>query len=65
MFLKSNNYQLEIKNYAELDKIDIAFTKQKIESVCIDHSENKNYNLILVADNDDGKSVLFELNLEL
>ncbi|MFN8282252.1 MAG: hypothetical protein U0U67_03510 [Chitinophagales bacterium] len=56
---------LTIQNYVELDKIDIAFSKQKIESVCIIHSENKNYKLVLVADNDDGKSVLFEVNLQL
>ena len=60
-----NQSELVIDNYIELDIIDISFSKQKIESVCIVHSENKNFNLILVADNDDGKSVLFELNVEL
>lgn len=60
-----NQSELVINNYIELDIIDISFSKQKIESVCIVHSENKNFNLILVADNDDGMSVLFELNVEL
>ena len=59
-----NQQELQIKNYIELDKIDVGFSKQKIESVCITQQQNKNYFLTLVADNDDGKSVLFELSVK-
>lgn len=62
---KLNQQELVIDNFIKLDEIDRQFAKQKIESVCITQQNNKNYDLVLVADNDDGKSVLFEVNLDL
>ncbi len=49
----------------ELDKVDAVFSKQKIESVCITRQQDKAYRCVLVADNDDGKSVLFEMDIQL
>ncbi|MCB0508687.1 MAG: hypothetical protein R2739_02170 [Chitinophagales bacterium] len=49
----------------ELEKIDTALTKQKIESVCITNVENGIYSCVLVADNDNGKSELFEIELDI
>jgi hypothetical protein len=54
-----------IEHIIELDKVEKVFSKQKMESVCITRQENKNYTCILVADNDDGKSVLFEMDIQL
>lgn len=62
---KLNQPELIIDNYVELDKTNEAFIQQKIESVCIHQQVNKQYKLTLVADNDDGKSVLFEISLDL
>lgn len=42
-----------------------AFTRQKIESVCLEKKEGSRYLLHLAADNDDGKSVLFKVALRL
>jgi hypothetical protein len=48
----------------DLEKADTRFKGQKIESVCI-MKENRNYiHLALVADNDDGSSMLFKLIIE-
>ena len=60
-----NQAELTIDTFILLDEIDEGFLKQKIESVCIHHQVNKQYKLTLVADNDDGKSVLFEISLDL
>lgn len=64
-YQKLNHQFLEIDMLIELDTIDSNFQKQKIESICISHQTNKNYTCVLVADNDDGKSVLFELEIYL
>ncbi len=45
----------------ELEQIDKRFAGQKIESVCILDENRKQMTLGLVADNDDGASVLFKL----
>ncbi len=48
----------------DLEAIDDRFKGQKIESVCIS-KETKNFlHLLLVADNDDGSSTIFELIAE-
>lgn len=60
-----NHQQLEIDKLIVLDTIDDAFKKQKIESICIIKKESKNYTCTLVADNDDGKSVLFEITISI
>lgn len=54
-----------VKHLIALDKVDAVFSKQKIESVCITRQLDKIYNCVLVADNDDGKSVLFEIEIQL
>lgn len=41
------------------------FTQQKIESICITKQQDKNYTCVLVADNDDGNSTLFEVEISL
>jgi hypothetical protein len=64
-YKKLNNKELVIDELIDLNKTDDLFLKQKIESVCLtDHSGN-HFSFVLVADNDDGKSVLFELQMEL
>ncbi|MDB5226312.1 MAG: hypothetical protein JWN78_505 [Bacteroidota bacterium] len=42
-----------------------AFIQQKIESICITKQQDKNYTCVLVADNDDGNSTLFEVEISL
>ena len=42
-----------------------AFTRQKIESVCMESFSGRTYRLHLAADNDDGKTVLFKINVSL
>lgn len=64
-YSKLNCQTLEIDTLIALDKIDDVFLQQKIESICIVHQEAKKYTCVLVADNDDGKSVLFELEMSL
>jgi len=56
---------LDIEQIIYLDKIDNAFKEQKIESICITESKNNFYKCTLVADNDDGKSQLFEIEIVL
>lgn len=40
------------------------FNRQKIESVCITRVSGNSYDLVLVADNDQGNSVLFDVQLD-
>lgn len=47
----------------DLLKVDKAFAKQKIESLTIVKEELKVVSLLLAADNDDGKSTLFKIEL--
>ena len=54
---------LDIHPLIYLDKVHSAFTEQKIESICITESKNNFYKCTLVADNDDGKSQLFEIEI--
>lgn len=60
-----NQQKIKIENFINLDTIDSSFDKQKVESVCIKNRDRNCYNLILVADNDDGKSVLFEIHIKI
>jgi len=64
-YQKLDNQSLEIDVLIELDTIDNDFHKQKIESICITKQNDKDYTCALVADNDDGKSVLFEITIEI
>ena len=47
--------------FIDLAEIDNQFEKQKIESICIQKNINSEDIIYLVADNDDGKSVIFEV----
>lgn len=57
------NNEILVDELMELETIDPAFEKQKIESVCITQHGESRYTCLLVADNDDGKSVLFEVEI--
>jgi hypothetical protein len=60
-----NGSKLKIEHTVKLDEVDVAFFRQKIESVCIISRQENLYRCVLVADNDDGKSVLFEVEFAL
>lgn len=47
----------------DLETIDARFKHQKVESVTILAESKSSMELLLVADNDDGKTVLFRINL--
>jgi hypothetical protein len=63
LYQKLNNQEIVIDELIELDAINPVFFKQKIESICITKQIEKKYTCTLVADNDDGKSVLFEVEI--
>lgn len=60
---KLQHKELVIDEIIELENINAVFEQQKIESICITNRNNKSYTCVLVADNDDGKSVLFEVEI--
>lgn len=60
-----NSSELTLKNLIYLEEINPVFAKQKIESVCITHKKEDSYLCTLVADNDDGNSGLFEIEITL
>ena len=62
-YQKLKEQEFVIDKLIELDKINPVFIKQKIESICITKQSEKDYTCTLVADNDDGKSVLFEIEV--
>jgi len=47
----------------DLEEIDPPFKNQKIESATIISETNKQINLVLVADNDDGSSTIFKMSI--
>ena len=47
----------------DLEEIDGRFKSQKIESVCILSEQKKEMKLLLTADNDDGSSTVFRINV--
>jgi hypothetical protein len=47
-----------------LEEIDVTLSKQKIESVCVLSYNEHSTDLILVADNDNGKSELFMISID-
>lgn len=65
IYNKLQQQELLIDEMIPLDNIDVVFVKQKIESICITNKDKKNYTCVLVADNDDGKSVMFEVEVKL
>jgi hypothetical protein len=48
----------------DLDSIDSRFKGNKIESVCVTDQADKTLKLVLVADNDNGNSSLFRLDIK-
>ena len=61
--IKSNK-KIVFDQFIDLADIDKKFEKQKIESITIQKNIGSKDIIFLVADNDDGKSVLFELIIE-
>lgn len=55
---------LIIENYIDLNRVSPEFNQQKIEAVCLYQKTKSHYNLFLAADNDDGLSHLFEIQIE-
>jgi hypothetical protein len=51
--------------FIDLSKADAKFKGSKIESVTVQHYKDNNMQLILVADNDDGKSILYKVNVDI
>lgn len=49
--------------FKNLSEVDSTFNRQKIESVCVEAVNGNSMLLHLVADNDDGKSVIFKMSL--
>lgn len=48
----------------DLEKLDSRFRKQKIESVCLINENSGEYQLAMVADNDNGSSTIFKLSIK-
>ena len=49
----------------DLESLDSRFASQKIESVCIIRENREEMELVLVADNDQGNTILFKLRLKI
>lgn len=62
---KLKHKNLEIDELILLDKVDNVFIQQKIEAICIVEQTDNIYKCSLVADNDTGNSVLFEIEIEI
>jgi hypothetical protein len=60
---KFDQQQLEVNRIIDLSEVDKRFSGEKIESVCILSESANSIELVLVADNDQGNSTLFKLNL--
>lgn len=58
-----NQKIIDVQEVYLLDDIDARFLHQKIESICLIQNNQTTYTCVLVADNDDGKSVLFEISI--
>lgn len=64
-YQKLNDKKYTIDKLICLDDVHQDFQQQKIESICILRQSNNTYRMAMVADNDDGKSVLFEVEITL
>jgi hypothetical protein len=62
---RMNDAEFKPDFFYKLSDADKRFTKQKIESVCLETIGNDEMILHLAADNDNGKSHLFKLRLKL
>ena len=62
---KMNDVELRPDQFIKLSGVDKAFIKQKVESVCVEKEESNELILHLVSDNDNGRSKIFKIRLEL
>lgn len=62
---KMNRENLQPDGFLRLSFFDSAFAKQKIEALCAESVSGNRHLLHLVADNDDGKSKIFKIDLTL
>lgn len=62
---KYESDSLSIDAWLPLASVDASFKKMKIESVAITRYAAKEYHLILVADNDDGNTIVYKLWISL
>ncbi|MFN8260656.1 MAG: hypothetical protein U0X41_06900 [Chitinophagales bacterium] len=62
-YQKLSDAEFSVDEWIELESVHPKFNKQKVESICISQQYDKSYTCTLVADNDDGKSVLFEVEI--
>jgi len=60
---KLNSKTIGADKIIDLEEIDPRFKNQKIESATIISETNKQINLVLVADNDDGSSTIFKMSI--
>ncbi|MBA2330140.1 MAG: hypothetical protein H0V91_11035 [Flavisolibacter sp.] len=63
-FSKNRNVKLKPDNLIDLLHADSQFKGSKIESVTVQQYKDNHLHLILVADNDDGKSILYKVNVD-
>jgi len=61
---KLNNKSIGPDRIIDLEKIDVRFKKQKIESVTVIKEIDSLIYLALVADNDDGSSTIFRMSIK-
>ncbi len=61
---KLNAPEFVIETYINLNEVDESFNQQKIEAVCLYQKTESHYDLFLAADNDDGLTQLFEIQIE-
>jgi len=62
---KMNDTELSPDQFIKLSGVDRAFVKQKVESVCVEKEESGGLILHLVSDNDNGRSRIFKIRVEL
>ena len=61
---KLNSNTIAVDKVIDLEEIDSRFKNQKIESATVISETKELINLVLVADNDDGSSTIFKLNIK-
>ena len=62
---KMDDKSVKPNQMIKLTPVDKRFTKQKIESVCVERFDKNEFILHMVADNDNGTSGLFKMRLKL
>ena len=62
---KMDEKEITPDQLVKLSDTDKAFTREKIESVCVEQVQKNNFILHLVSDNDKGQSKIFKISLRL